>query len=164
MGIKRDILKDHREQFTESRNMLWLVLKIWGKKGNQITYFTVYKGDEQFWVTGNILLMAAWACISLCMCRWNPVKGKIPVRRSATHAKEQCIQGESSQPSLCWPSTDTKTDTRGSPTTLLEFPQELGHWCSPACNTLVKKKCSEAKLNQRFTTDAYYRFGWAINF
>lgn len=59
MDIKGGIWYFKGSQFT---NMLWLALEISGKEKSKIEnlslYFAAYTGDEQFWVSGNVLLMA----------------------------------------------------------------------------------------------------------
>lgn len=140
MDIKGGIRYFKGSQFT---NMLWLALEISGKRSkieNLSLYFAAYTGDERFWVSGNILLMAGQ--------KKNPVKVKNPVKRSATPRwGAVCPEGTGVNPRRPeLPHTPTWL-WEGTPVKFLEFLQWVGALVF-SCRQHINGKKGVQKLNE----------------
>lgn len=139
------ILRDHSSQIC--CNLHWKFRGKISKIENLSLYFAAYTGDEQFWVSGNILLMAGQ--------EKNPVKVKNPVKRSNT-PHWGAVYPERTGVSPCHPELP-HTPTwlwEETPVKFLEFLQWVGALVFLQATYKWEKRSSEAKWNQSFTTEA----------
>lgn len=139
------ILRDHSSQIC--CNLHWKFRGKISKIENLSLYFAAYTGDEQFWVSGNILLMAGQ--------EKNPVKVKNPVKRSAT-PHWGAVYPERTGVSPCHPELPHTPMWlwEGTPVKFLEFLQWVGALVFLQATYKWEKRSSEAKWNQSFTTEA----------